>query len=231
MTGTLAELILAAALFVGAHFAFSSVPIRQALHARLGARAFLGLYSLIALATFVWMLWAYAGAPQLALWAPAPWTRWVPTVVMPFALILLIGGYTSRSPLIVGMQKAYDAIEIAPGLLKVTRHPIMWAIALWALSHVVVNGDAASLILFGALTLLALGGAAHSERRHRALYGAKWERFAQATSYLPFAAILAGRARLRFSDLGWGRLLIAIGLFFTLIILHRPVIGVPAWPL
>lgn len=231
MTGTLAELILAAVLFVGTHFVLSTVSIRQALHASFGARSALGLYSLIALLTFLWMAWAYVRAPQFALWAPASWVRWVPTVVMPFALILLIGGYTSYSPLMVGMQKAYDTTEVAPRLLKVTRHPIMWAIALWALSHIVANGDAASLILFGALTLLALGGAAHSERRHRALYGAKWQRFAQATSYLPFAAILAGRTRLRFSDLGWGRLLIAIGLFFALLILHTPVIGVPAWPL
>lgn len=230
MTGTLTELTLAAALFVGAHFVLSTISLRQALRARIGVNAYLGVYSLVALATFVWLLWAYGRAPQLTLWASAPWTRWVPTVVMPFALILLIGGYSSRSPLIVGMQSAYDDLELAPRLLKVTRHPIMWATALWALSHIVANGDAASMILFGALTLLALGGAAHSERRHRALYGVKWERFAEATSYFPFAAILAGRTRLRFSDLGWGRLLLAIGLFFALLILHAPVIGVPAWP-
>ncbi len=230
MTGTLTELSLAATLFVGTHFVLSLVPLRQALRARIGTYAYLGLYSLIALVTFLWLLWAYHRAPYLTLWAPAPWTRWVPTLVMPLALILLVGGYSSRSPLIVGMQSAYDDVELAPRLLKITRHPIMWATALWALSHIVANGDAASVILFGTLTLLALGGAAHSERRHRTLYGVKWERFAEATSYFPFAAILAGRTRLRFSDLGWGRLLLAVGLFFALLILHGMVIGVPAWP-
>lgn len=224
------ELVLAAALFVGAHFGLSSLPIRQPLVRKIGERAAFGVYSLIALTTFAWMLWAYARAPYVALWTPEPWTRWVPFVAMPPGLLLLTAGYSTPNPLVIGMHKAYAAADPAPGLLKVTRHPIMWGIALWALSHLVANGDAASVVLFGALALLALGGAAHSEYRHRVLHGPNWERFARATSYLPFAAVLAGRAQLRFADIGWGRVLVALVAFLVLLLLHGPLIGVPAWP-
>jgi len=40
----------------------------------------------------------------------------------------------------------------------ITRHPFLWGIALWALVHLIINGDLASLILFGSLLLLAVGG-------------------------------------------------------------------------
>src|SRR3546814_16088863 len=94
----------------------------------------------------------------------------------------------------------------APGILAITRHPVMWAFALWALAHVPANGTAADLILFGSIAILALVGTLTIDAKKRRPWGeAEWARFAGPTSNLPFAALLAARARLRPGGIGGPR--------------------------
>jgi uncharacterized membrane protein len=77
-------------------------------------------------------------------------------MVMPVAALLFVGGLTTPNPTIAG--KAFIDNEIAPpsGVLRITRHPMMWAFGLWACSHLIANGDLASLLFFGAIAALAL---------------------------------------------------------------------------
>src|SRR5690242_10660578 len=106
MTGTIIELAIAAIVFVGSHFGISSTWVRDDLVRRLGERAYIMLYSAVSLILLAWLIRAYSTVtdPILA-WARPPALIVLPIVVMPFALLLLIGGYTQRNPTAV-MQKA-----------------------------------------------------------------------------------------------------------------------------
>ena len=65
---------------------------------------------------------------------------------MPLAFVLLVCGYW-RNPTIVGADRLLKSQDPARGMIRITRHPIMWAIMLWATSHIVARGDLKSLDL------------------------------------------------------------------------------------
>src|SRR5258708_4633043 len=157
MAGTFASLIVSGVVFHGSHVVLSSTRLRGNLRDQLGERGYLALYSVVALATFAWFVTAYIHAPTVVLWRFAPWTVFIPLVTMPVASILLIAGYSTPNPTAVGMERVAGDDDPAPGIMRVTRHPIMWANGLWGLSHVAPNGDLASLLFFGSLATLALG--------------------------------------------------------------------------
>ncbi len=96
--------------------------------------------------------------------------------------------------------------------------------------HLIANGDIASLILFGAILTLALGGIAHIEARRRTDGGAAWERLAAATSVIPFAAAYSGRARVSLAGIGWGRMALGVALYFVLLLGHEWALGTSPWP-
>lgn len=225
MSGSLGELLLAAALFVGSHFAVSSTGLRGRLIGGLDERPYAGVYSLVALVLLAWVIWAYARAPYLALWS-APGLAWLPIVAMAPALLLLVGGISQRNPTAV-MQAGPEAGP-PRGVFAITRHPLMWAIGLWALSHLAANGDGASVVFFGSLAVLALGGTLAIDARKRRDWGERWPPFAAVTSNLPLAALATGRARL--TGLGWWRVALALALYAALLGLHPVVLGVSALP-
>jgi len=222
----LSELALATLAFVGGHFLLSSAPLRRPLAGMLGERAFAGLYSVLALAAFAWMLTSYGAAPHVELWPALPTLRFIPLLVMPMAVLLVTGGYSQRNPTAVMQPVSTTDRDLAPGILTVTRHPVMWGVAFWALSHIPANGDAASVILFGGLAILALGGTVAIDAKRRARDPEAFARLEAVTSNLPFAAIREGRTRLpRIQP--W-RLLLAAALYFALLAAHPWIAGVPA---
>jgi uncharacterized membrane protein len=174
------------------------------------------------------MVMAYVRAPHLPLWDLGAAGRHGPRVVQPFAAMLLVGGLVAPNPTAVGMERAAHADDPAPGMLRVTRHPVMWAIGLWALAHLPPNGDAASVVFFGALALLALGGTLLIDRKKRLALGSNWQRLAEITSNVPFVALLARRTRL-----GPGLALPVAGgllLFVVLVWAHPLITGAPLLP-
>lgn len=213
------NLALAVLAFVGGHFLLSSAPMRTPIVARIGERAFSGLYSALMLAAFVWMVTAFRTAPFIPLWSAPPAARIIPIVVMPFACLLLVGGLTVRNPTLV-MQSVAMSGDPAPGLLKMTRHPVMWAFGLWALAHLIVNSEAAAVLLFGGLAVLALVGTLAIDAKRRARDPAGFARLAAQTSNTPLIALIVGRTRLHFGDIGWWRLLLAAALYVALIFAH-----------
>jgi uncharacterized membrane protein len=151
---------LASAAFVASHLGLSAAPPRGGLVARLGEKGFQVLYALLAMLALGAMIAAYSYASHhLYLWPPGPGVRHLPLLVMPLALILIAGGVLTPNPSATGMTSALDRPEPAQGVLRVTRHPVMWGVGLWAAIHIVANGDLASLWFFGGFLLTALGGA------------------------------------------------------------------------
>ncbi|MEE8559717.1 MAG: NnrU family protein [Alphaproteobacteria bacterium] len=230
MTGSFAALVAAALLFTGGHFMLSGASLRRFLIGRLGRLPYLVLYSVIAVATLAWLILAFARAPYVELWGDPLWARYLVLVLMPFAAILLMCGALTPSPTAIGGARVLRRDDPAPGILKVTRHPVMWAFALWAAVHLIANGDMASLILFGAVLTLALGGMAHMEARRRAEGGRAWQRLAAATSVIPFAAAYSGRARISLAGIGWGRMVLGVALYLVLLLGHEWVLDASPWP-
>jgi len=223
----LLSLVIAGVAFCGSHVLLSSTRLRGSLRDQLGERGFLAVYSVTALVIFAWFLSAYAGAPTIVLWPRQRWTALVPVAVMPLATILVVAGYSTRNPTAVGMERSAGADDPAPGLLRVTRHPIMWAIGLWAISHLVANGDVSSLLFFGSIAALALGGTVLIDRKKQLALGSNWPRLAEITSNLPFAALAAGRTRLRWREIGVLRIAAGLLLYAVLYLGHPIITGVP----
>lgn len=210
-------LILAAVVFLAGHAGVSSTPVRRWVVRAVGEGPYLGLFSLGAAAALWWLAVEYADAPYVELWRSRPELQRLPAVVMPFALLALVAGVSGPNPSSTGQRVRADADDPARGLVRVTRHPLMGSIALWAAVHVLATGDAASLVFFGAIGVLALGGARLQERRKAAEQGDGWARFAAVTSYVPFVAIAAGRNRLVWGEIGWLRPLVALALYAALL--------------
>jgi len=189
--------VLAAAVaFVGTHFLLSH-PLREPLVARLGERAFLGVYSLVASVTLAALVWAFLAAPATPfLWPVGPVLWALVTLVMLLASVLLIGSLIRNPALPTGGAPSVVP-EAARGVFSITRHPMMWAFALWGLCHVAVFPVAKNLVLASAIVLLALVGAALQDRKKERLQPDTWRSWEAKTSYWPFAAIATGRARLR----------------------------------
>lgn len=212
------QLALATLAFLATHFV-SSTALRISLVEAIGERIYIGAYSLMSFLTIGWMIWAYLRAPSVVVFAIPGLKLW-PLVVMPFALILLASGVMTPNPSLVGQQGALKAEEPGRGIVRVTRHPIMWGIALWAAVHMIARGDVASLIFFGGFLLLALAGTKLIDMRKDETLGEDWKRFAAVTSNVPFTAIVEGRNRLIFREIGWKRVLAGLGLYVVLLAAH-----------
>lgn len=215
------QLLLATLVFLATHFV-PSTPLRGALTSRIGERAYLGLYVLVSFLTIGWMVFAYNRAPVEPLWAGL---RLLPAIVMPFSFILLVGGVLTRNPTAVGQQNALEAEEPARAMLRITRHPVQWGILLWAAAHLLARGDLKSAIFFGGFLLLSALGTVLIDRRKASALGANWERFARATSNVPFVAIAQGRNKLDFGEIGVRKVAIGLALYVAFLALHPWLFG------
>ena len=199
---------IAAIAFVGTHFLLSH-PLRAPVVGVVGERGFLGVYSLVAIGTFVWLVIAWRAAPGPMLWAPGDVTWIIVTIVMLLASVLFMGSLI-RNPALPNPGPGQAAPAEARGVYAITRHPMMWSFALWALCHIAVFPTHANIVLCVAIVFLALVGAAMQDRKKARLRPEMWPEWEAKTSYWPFAAVAAGRARLagfRGHDLGGGLVL------------------------
>lgn len=184
--------LAAAGAFVGSHFILSH-PLRAPLVRAMGEKGFLVLYSLVAVVTLGATVSAYKRAPVTSfLWEVGDGLWAVATVAMLFASILLLGSFI-RNPALPGAAKSAATAQ-ARGVYGITRHPMMWAFAIWGVCHILVYPVAKNIILAGAIIVLALVGAALQDRKKAAQDPDGWTAWQARTSYLPFAAIAQGRA-------------------------------------
>jgi uncharacterized membrane protein len=206
-------LLVASIAFLATHFV-TSTPLRPALVRAMGEWPYRGVYSLVAFVTLGWMIWAYGKAPREVLWAG---TREVTYVAMPLVFILIACGYW-RNPTMVGADKLLRSEDPARGMIRITRHPLMWGIMLWAAAHIAARGDTKSLVFFGALLLLAGLGTLLMDARKKS--NPDWPRFAAVTSNIPFVAIAQGRNRIRWREIGWLRPAVGLAAFFLVLLVH-----------
>lgn len=180
---SMAALAFAAVVFVGTHLLLSH-PLRAPLVARLGERGFQSAYSLIAVATFAAMVWTYGRVPgQAPLWSLGGPAVAVLSLVMWVAAILLAGSFVGN-PALPGMK----ATGAPPrGVFAITRHPMMWSFAIWAIVHGLVLATPRALLLDGTILVLALGGSALQDRKKAALAGSGWHEWKARTGFWPFA--------------------------------------------
>ncbi len=214
-------LIVATLGFLAIHI-IPSTPLRPLAVKAVGEGAYLGLFSLASLAGLVWMAMAFARAPAEALW---PGLRLAPIAVLPFAFVLLACGLLAPNPTVVGQARALKGPEAARGILRITRHPVMWAIMLWAGAHLLALGNLKAVVFFGGLLVLAAAGTTLQDARKARRLGEDWKRFAGSTSNVPFAALAQGRNKLVWREIGWWRPAVGLALFALLLYVHPWLFG------
>ncbi len=195
---SLAPLLTACVFFVGSHFLMSH-PLRRPLVGRLGEKGFLGLYSLVSLIGFGWMMWEFSRAPMGAMyWAPTD-LIWIVASILTLLAAILFSGSFSGNPALPdpgGDSIRTLAAKVPTGVFRVTRHPMMWGFALWGLSHMLVAPRMDSFLFNGSLVFLALAGSYGQDRKKQATMGNAWTKWERQTSYLPRLTQL-GRIELR----------------------------------
>jgi len=231
ITGSLAALAVAAFAFVASHLALPLPALRRRLMAALGDTGYLILYSALSLALFAWMIAAFRAAPATPLWSAPTALRYLALSVMAPAVLLVVCGYTQGNPTAVVLDRFAG---VAPhGITRVSRHPVMWGVGLWAIAHLLANGEASALILFVAIGVLAFAGAALIDRRRAATGGEAWRALAAKTSNLPFAALVQGRAGAglgqTLAEIGAWRLALGCALYAALFLAHPWLAGTPAF--
>lgn len=182
-------------LFILSHAVPAMPTVRRRLIARFGNRAFLIGYSLLSIALFAWLIRELGSSPSTPLWPVSRPGFGVALVLMPLMLALFGAALPAPNPLSVSVAPGpYDPER--PGAVAITRHPLLWGLALWGFAHVPANGDSAALLFFGGLGSFAMLGMLLIEKRKRSTLGEeRWKELAAQTSFFPFVALLTGRAR------------------------------------
>ena len=223
------QLILAALFFIGLHFGVAGTSLRGVLIQRLGEKAYRVVFSSLSLAGLAWLALSFRPAGYVETWGQLLWFKPVAAALMFVAFLLAVLGVTTPNPTAVDGEKFLASEEPAVGIMRVTRHPFLWGVALWALTHLIVNGDVASFVLFGSLLLLVLGGMVSIDNKRRKLYGKSWDRFVGMTSVVPFVAIRKGRNRLVWREFKWWQPAIALLAYGAMMHLHVRLFGVSPW--
>ncbi len=147
-------LIVGLVLFLGIHSIRIAAPaLRQAQIDQRGLNAWKGIYSVISLIGFVILVWGYGIARQdpVIFWVAPAWMSHVVALFMIPVMILLV------------------ASQLPAGRIKAAvKHPMLLAVKIWALVHLLVNGDLASVVLFGAFLAWAVADRISEKKRLQA---------------------------------------------------------------
>src|SRR5450755_3708595 len=151
----MALLIVAALIWIGVHLGISGMRLRDTIVRRIGEGPFRGLFSLLSILTLVLLIGAWHVMWTTPLWDAPDWLRWVLVAVMLVAFVLFVASVSQRSPTMIGDEAM---TEPPRGILRVTRHPMLWSFALWAVVHIIGSGDSGAIVFFGAFLVTALAG-------------------------------------------------------------------------
>jgi len=218
MEPALVSLLAACAAFVGSHCVMSH-PLRRPMVGLLGEKGFLGVYSLVSLACFAWMVLAFRAAPASG-GTGGGTIGWIAASVLTLLALVLFLGSLKGNPALPDPTGAISIPREPAGVFRVTRHPMMWGFALWAIAHIILFWSARTHVLAGAILILALIGARLQDRKKLKLLGERWAYWESETSYWPrFEFLPAAGLRL------W---LIAIAAWLAITWAHLLLAGIPA---
>ena len=217
-------LIIACAAFLVLHLGISSTPLRGMLRDAAGENGYLGIYSLLAFASLGAMIYFYAGLDHSdTVWLANAMSYKIAKLILFVSIVLIVVGTMTRNPTAIKMEGAIKAD--LPGAVKITRHPLQWGILLFAMAHMIANGDKASIILFGTLALVSAVGMVAMDRRKKANADERWQRFFETNLLIPFSAILAGKNTLKVAEINWLAVGFGVALYAVLYWFHRFVSG------
>ncbi|MBU2511420.1 NnrU family protein [bacterium] len=207
-------------LFAGTHIGLSAEPFRGSLVSKLGDKGFQGVYSLVALASFAFLIISYSmarGDSVLFLEAgmESQWMGVLSNLIMLLAFILLFSGFINGTPMGMapGRREAY-------GITRITRHPMNMSFALFGLAHLLTNRLAVDWIFYLGFILYGYLGSAHQDKKKVSQMGDELAVFVNSTSIIPFAGLIAGKQKLKLGEIS--KLAILLGIVFTVIarVLH-----------
>ena len=222
-------LVSSALFFIAIHLGVAGTRLRDAVVARLGAGGYSLAFSSASLVGIWWLVNSYKAAPYVETWGPLEWWKPVAIALMLPAFLLAVIGITTPNPTSVA-QEARLA-EPPKGIVRITRHPFLTGVGLWAAVHLVGNGDLASAVLFGTFVVVCFAGTVSIDAKRRRLLGAeRWEPFAAQTSILPFAALAQGRTTLDWRQLLTWQLGAAVVLYALMLGGHAHIVGVSPFP-
>jgi len=222
------SLLLAALFFAGIHLGIAGTTMRDRAISALDESGYRLAFSTASVIGLVWLIMAYNRAPYVVTWGMLEW--WKPFIIilmLPVSLLVVIG-LTTPNPTSVGQEGRLA--QPPQGIVRVTRHPFLTGVGLWALVHLIGNGDAASLVFFTVWTVVAFAGTVSIDRKLQRLWGSAWEPFAAQTSIVPFAAIAAGRNRFSPREIGAWRWGLAVIVYLLMLGGHAQLIGVSPFP-
>jgi len=224
MTG----LVAAALAFLAIHLGVSGTRLRDAIVARTGEGPYAGLFALASLAAIVWMCIAYnrVGAEDRVIFDAGRGFRDIGVAIVFIAFALAVPGVTRANP-----TSASQAGAKIDGMLRITRHPFLWGVAIWSAYHLIASGTLAAVILFGTFLLVAMIGTRAIDGKVKRKRPAEWQMIAAETSNIPFAAIAAGRAKFVAREIFDWRFGLAVALFAGFFYFHTWMFGVPAFPI
>jgi uncharacterized membrane protein len=220
----MALLIVAALLWIGIHLGVAGTRLRDAVVGRIGDAAFRIVFSTLSVLVLLLLVRAWAEAPTALLWVAPDWLRWVAVIVMLPAFMLFVGSLTVRNPTAVGPREQMG--RPPRGMIRVTRHPMLWSFSIWAALHLLNNGDSASVVFFGAFLVTALAGMPSIDAKLARRDPDTWQALSAATSIVPFAAIVAGRNRFVPNEIGWLTAGLGVAAWIVLLLAHPWLFGV-----
>lgn len=214
--------------FAASHLLLSSAALRPRLQGALGEQPFRGLYSLVALATFVPLVWIFAEHRHAG---PLLWVRlgppllalWLNYLLMALACVLVVASLLPGSAAPSSLA-APGARTEAHGVLRITRHPMLAGFGCFGLAHLLVNGTLGDVLFFAGFPIFGWIGARHQDARlSRDRPG--YATLVACTSIVPFAAIAARRQRLGARDLPPLAVVVGLLLFVVLRAWHDELFG------
>lgn len=204
-----------------AFFLTHSIPIRPPLRpwavARLGHAGFGIAYSALSLGVLAWLIAAAGRAPYVPLWDWAPWRNHVVLAVMLPVCVILSLAIARPNPFSFGGAQNDRFDPASPGIVRLTRHPLLLALGIWSAAHILPNGDLAHVILFGTFAGFAMLGGRLVDRRRQREMGQRWHDLRAALSECPASLSLTADTLLRLAA--------GLMLYAGLIWLHPLVIG------
>lgn len=185
------SLWVAVILFVGLHLLMSH-PLRDRLVDTAGDAGFLAVYSFVSLATLAGAIgfWMAVG-PQHPYFVSPGWYHWVQGVLM-IPVVILFTGSLFGNPALPAPGAQVNAMRQPRGVFAITRHPMMWAFAFWAILHFIGMASPRNLALMGGIAFLALAGAWGQDIKKDRMIGQAWQTWTMRTSFVPFGRQLAG---------------------------------------